>query len=131
MHNRLVANIQNAMIGDGFEVYLNSGETRTPVYNTFSPTESEFVKKCRRSLKAADSSRLPILSSLDDGVNPSEPKIFRLFLNVSTLLLLCSLKYMNIFSQKLSKRFDYDRVVIVSCVLRHCFRRQTRCASRS
>ncbi|KAL5971529.1 Nucleoporin 88 [Taenia solium] len=66
---------------------LEEKECKLPVKSSSSrSTESEFVRKCRRSLKAADSSRLPILSSLDDGVNPSEPKIFRLFLNATDTL---------------------------------------------
>ncbi|VDK22472.1 unnamed protein product [Taenia asiatica] len=66
---------------------LEEKECKLPAKSSSSrSTESEFVKKCRRSLKAADSSRLPILSSLDDGVNPSEPKIFRLFLNATDTL---------------------------------------------
>ncbi|VDM17567.1 unnamed protein product [Hydatigera taeniaeformis] len=52
-----------------------------PKSSSCCPKESDFVEKCRRSLKAAESSRLPILSSLDDGVNLSEPKVFRLFLS--------------------------------------------------
>ncbi|KAH9283342.1 Nuclear pore complex protein Nup88 [Echinococcus granulosus] len=66
---------------------LEQKECKLPVKSSSSrPKESEFVKKCRRSLKAAESSRLPILSSLDDGINPSEPKIFRLFLNATDTL---------------------------------------------
>ncbi|KAM7538013.1 hypothetical protein Aperf_G00000077566 [Anoplocephala perfoliata] len=47
--------------------------------------ESNFVKNCRRNLKAAESARLPIMSSLDDGANPSELEFFRLFLKATEL----------------------------------------------
>ncbi|VDN97609.1 unnamed protein product [Rodentolepis nana] len=50
------------------------------------PTESDFVKNCRRNLKTAKSLRLPIMSSHGDNDNISELEFFRLFLKATESL---------------------------------------------